>query len=304
MKRRTQLVAVGLASLLAAGLLGSGVPLFDGINYPDEPYRYVVAPPGAKSTVAPAAARVTAGVSGGSNAAGFEVATTESGPQISIYVPAEALRPDGDQRSATVSATPLGPVGTLPGNGAGTGDIYRVATPMASLAGGTAGTLTLRAPVGFKVVPVMDYRADATSPWQTLQTARVGNDVFEAPFERVGDYVMVLPTHGSSATHSTSRGVLIALAIFLGLAVVAVVVVRGFTTIDKAPDRDDDEADDDLYGGEPDSDPDGGEHAAGDDDSNADLSGTDADGTDADGTGADGRDGGWGRHRSRRRTDR
>lgn len=245
MLRRTQLVAVGVVSLVAAGALGAGVPLFDGVGYPDEPYRYVLAPEGATATAAPAVATASAAVAEGSNATGFEVASTEQGPQISIYVPASALRPDGAAKTVTVTATPLAPGGAKPSNGPVTGDVYRIATSMTTLADGTAGTLTLRAPVGFKIVPVMQYRAGATSGWKTLQTTRVGSDIFEAPFEALGDYAMVLPVHGSSATHSTSKGVLIALAIFGGLALLVLIVARGFRTIGRAPDLDSAEYDDD-----------------------------------------------------------
>src|SRR5438105_1065265 len=82
MNRRRALVAAvfGVVWLTAAP---AAPPLYDGLGFPDEPYRYLSPPPGAKKTPAPSTAAadfpVTPGVGNY-----VELASTEVGPQVQI----------------------------------------------------------------------------------------------------------------------------------------------------------------------------------------------------------------------------
>ncbi len=244
---RIQLLAAGLLTLALGWLVApAAVPLYDGVNYPDEPYRYVAPGPGQETAKRPVIASAATDITGGTNPQGFEVASVpEFSPQVSIYVPANSLLPSGNATTATVTATPLAPAGTPPVDGPITGNVYRVTAtsggqPVA-LAKGTAGTITLRAPVGFKVIPEIDFRASPGGTWKLVQTSKVGNDIFEAPFESLGDYATVLPIHGKTASAGSLHTVVVALAVVLGAAVVALVVVRGVRHIGGAADGLEDE---------------------------------------------------------------
>lgn len=160
-------VALAAAALAAAWLLTpAAVPLYDGVGFPDEPYRYVVPPTGYRTTPPPTrafgsvpAAKVAAGTAAGSAATptpgagtgsgtgadtgagttGAHSASTrdigvksaEFGPQVELYVAKGALTGPAGARGYQISAIPVAP---SPGAAGGQvspdvridGDVYRV----------------------------------------------------------------------------------------------------------------------------------------------------------------------------------
>jgi hypothetical protein len=85
MSRRPLLL--GAAALIAAWVLvPSGVPLYDGIGFPDEPYRYAQPPAGAKTTARPGDAVGTSAGRNGASTEDLDVMSGEQGPQVEIFV--------------------------------------------------------------------------------------------------------------------------------------------------------------------------------------------------------------------------
>ena len=226
--RRWLLIAV--AALAAVWLLAPSItPIYDGLGNPDEPYRYVVRPAGdSRVTKPPTSATATLRVEHGTNTAGY-ANSAEVGPQISLYVPAGALRAPAVATTITVRATPLAPTAPLPANGAIVSDVYHVTAVWIghggrglAIVGGhgdTSPVLQLRAPTAAQPGPDMEHRAGAG--WQPEPTLRIGNDIYQGALPATGDWALVRrSTSGARTSGGGINGGLLALGIVL-LAVVA-----------------------------------------------------------------------------------
>ena len=74
---------VGAVALLTAWLLAPAVtPIYDGPGFPDEPYRYVQAPAGAKATKPPTTAKASVTVNSQGLSGAAYSNSAEQGPQI------------------------------------------------------------------------------------------------------------------------------------------------------------------------------------------------------------------------------
>jgi hypothetical protein len=157
----------------------SAVPVYDGVQTPDQPYKYAGRSP------APAAASET--VKPGD---GVQLRTPEQGPQLVIDLGEDALVSTGS--TVTLTATPFVPDG-LPPRGTFDGNGYRVAaaSPARLLPERAQGFLWLRAAVMTKPDPVIVHRTRPTDPWVEAKTSRVGRDNMTTPFRDLGDYAVV-----------------------------------------------------------------------------------------------------------------
>ncbi|MGB8650951.1 MAG: hypothetical protein WCD35_09840 [Mycobacteriales bacterium] len=223
---------------LAAGalLVGIGwvlspqpVPVYDGIGTPDEPYRYVSAPAGAKPTAAATTARAQTPVQRGLNSNGLNVQTAEQGPQLSLFVPPGALRSPG--RSQTVEAVPQAPT-DQPAGARVDGNVYLVtvtdpAGPVTTTAQAALATIYLRATTAAQPGPVMEYRATTGQPWKEQKTARGGQDVYVASFVGPGQYALAFQVgHGSSGGGRSPLPFLLLGGVVLLVVVVVVIRLR------------------------------------------------------------------------------
>ena len=234
-----RLLLVALALLAAAWLANpsrSGPPLYDGVAFPDEPYRYVVAPPGAPATGPPGAAAADIPILRGKSQTAF-VGSNEQGPQVQFVInEGEITAPPG----ATVvhlRAAPLAPTDQPP-DARIWGNVYRLTatsdTGPAQIHAAALSTtaIILRAPVGPTPVPVMEY-TDGTG-WRQLQLTTIGNDIYSAVIAGGGDYALATlpgqpqPVPGANTTSGGLAGIDlwilipgIALAVLLaGIAVI------------------------------------------------------------------------------------
>ena len=176
--------AAGLAVVLIAVawlVTPHPVPLYDGVGIPDEPYRYVQAPAGAKRTAAPTGGTGRSAVTNGTNSSFLNVFTGESGPQATVNVPDAGVA--ATSGSVTVRITPLAPSEPPPGSSLD-GNVYQVDITSAQgslslTAAASQGAIYLRAP---RQVPteVVLYRSGPGQPWRGLDTQQAGNDVWGA----------------------------------------------------------------------------------------------------------------------------
>jgi hypothetical protein len=210
------------------------VPLYDGAQFPDEPYRYVAPPPGAKATAAPTVAKAPVLVKNGVNGAQF-VNSGEQGPQISLYVPATSLKAPAGATTITVTATPMAPSAPLPSDGTIVTNVYRVTAsnpqgPVTVVGNqdSTTPALQMRAPSAKQPGPVFEQR-DATG-WQQLKTVRIGVDIYQAFAPRLGDFALVQLTNATSSTGTGGSGGVNLGLVFAGIGVLVlagvIVVIR------------------------------------------------------------------------------
>jgi hypothetical protein len=220
---------VAAALLVGVGRLLSpdAVPVYDGIGAPDEPYRYVAPPAGAKKTADPTSGAAFSPLVKGKSTYGMSLATAETGPQFSLFVPPLAFAAAGAKVSLT--AVPLAPSDEPPGAHID-GNVYSVGikadgpvtfTPQSALA-----TLYLRATTAKQPGPVMEYRAKPDAGWTVLKTSRGGQDVYVSSFPGAGQYSLAFAAASSGKGSSSSPAPFIVIGGVLLLAVVVVVVVR------------------------------------------------------------------------------
>lgn len=224
---RRWLVGGAAAAAAVALLAPTGVPLYDGVANPDEPYRYVAPTADAKTTKQPTTAQTTLRVRGGRFAGGY-ANSDETGPQISVYVPPGSLQVPAGATSIQITATPLAPRPPLPTDGRIVTNVYRVTAeadgkPLAVVGtGASAPSIQMRAPDGSQPTPVFERRT--ANGWQRLATARQGFDVFQATsVTALGEFALVRPAHTSSGGGGINLGLLAG-----GLAVLALVAVIFF----------------------------------------------------------------------------
>src|SRR4051794_27513146 len=218
-----------MLALLGAWLLApAAVPIYDGIGNPDEPYRWVQSPTGTPSKKAPTTATVNLPVAHGVSGAGY-ANTKETGPQISVYFPAGALRVEGAATSVTVTATPVAPTGQAPDGGTFVSNAYRVTATAGGAnvpivgKGNQAPTLQMRAASVTQPGPVFERSVNGT--WKQAQTLRVGNDIYQTQATSFGDWVLVRPKAGAFSG-SSSSGIHKGLLVF-GIVVLVVAGIIG-----------------------------------------------------------------------------
>ena len=209
--RRSRQLAAGVAALGLGWLAAPHAPaLYDGIGFPDEPYRYsLVLADDPVKTPPPTTATLT--VRGPSNTTAQVASSQELGPQVSLVIPADGLQSQGS--STTLTATPEVPDTVQPADGPVAGDVYRVAvSPAGSWSISHPGTISLRSPQGTPYLPLLEHRTAGTTEWVALATTRTGNDIWTAPIDATGDYALVLPIHKSAAPMRSSHAGIDAIA--------------------------------------------------------------------------------------------
>lgn len=232
---KARLVAAAAVLALVWVALPGGVPLYDGIGFPDEPYRYVVPPAGYQHTPRPLSGKGSSTVEGGINANTIYVNTDEVAPQVNVVVASQLLSATAAVRTITITATPEAP-DRQPSKGAIDGNVYHVA--ISTSPSGTAAwapppgdaaslaTVTMRATSAQSPPPVFLYRSAPNLPWRVEATSRFGNDIYRCLFVGFGDYALafgVVASHGSS---STTAILVSALLVVVLLAIGAVIAVR------------------------------------------------------------------------------
>lgn len=235
-QQRTALIGAGLLVVAVSLLTSQRVPLYDGIGFPDEPYRYVVAPSVSKRTKLPVSStQVAVAVQNGTNDNYAQITSNETGPQISIYLAGKVLQTDPGATTDTVTATPLAPDADKPAGGQVLGNIYRIT---ASSDVGTVkfvGTssnpsfVDLRLPQGYPAGAEVVYRPTPGSSWTNFITTQIGSDIYQAPLIGFGDYGLIASKTVTATNQSLGRKQLVLIvtaACFILAIVLAVVLIR------------------------------------------------------------------------------
>jgi hypothetical protein len=208
------MLVAGAALIAGAWLLAPlpGLPLYDGLQPPPEPYRYLNPPPGSQQTAPPTSASKDLALSNGAVPAAF-VSTGETPPQAQVLVGDATLIAPAGAHTVTLGIRPVPPPSALPGSlGHRVGNVYLItatadAGGQASLKpGATPPTVILRGPPGSSAARIA--RAGAGSGgWVLLQTVPIGAGVqntVAANTTSLGYFTLVVPA--GAATSSTSTG--------------------------------------------------------------------------------------------------
>jgi hypothetical protein len=236
-RRSAGVMLVALAALAVAWVMlpPHSVPLYDGIGFPDEPYRYIAPPAGTKHTAPATAAGGSSDAAAGHNLHPFYANSAEIGPQVSVYVgPGVLVVPPGIT-SVGLTATPLAP-DVQPVGARADGNVYRIAAIVGAgkvANGGVSlrtdrqsadSTVTLRATTARQPRPSFYFRALPTDAWQSLDTARVGSDIYRTDLKGLGDYVLAFTT-SEAGSGSGSNTTFIAIGAAGGIVVVLGAVI-------------------------------------------------------------------------------
>lgn len=180
------------------------VPVYDGVGFPDEPYRYVNPPSAELQTVyPPTSAQDAAPIVDGKNNKFLSLASTDLGPQIVVYLARHSLSAVSSINSITVHANPQAFQGHQPSDGKIAGNVYDVTSdqPVVFADSSKTSTINLRLPqavVKPNVAVAIEHRQDKNSDWQHLDTTQVGNDIYQTAFVGFGDYAAIVLTSNSS----------------------------------------------------------------------------------------------------------
>lgn len=226
MSARRRWAAAALLVLVGWSASPGAVPIYDGVSAPDEPYRYVAAPPGAKVTPGVTTAFAQSPVKQGVNTNGLSVVTSEQGPQFSLFVPPKAAAATGS--TLEVRGEPQAP-SDQPAGAVIDGNVYAVTLkagpdPVTLTAKAAIATLYLRATSQRQPGPTMYYRADPGGTWAAQKTSRGGFDIYVATFAGAGQYALAFPPQ--KAKDGGVPVLPIVLVVVFVLLVGAVLVVR------------------------------------------------------------------------------
>jgi hypothetical protein len=211
-----------VAAVLAGGWLASpgAVPLYDGVGFPDEPYRFV--PP--RGTAAPTVAEVRLELTGGVNLGGLLANSAEVGPQVTVYAPPQAFGVAGGTTGQIVLRAEAVPLTGSPPPGQVVSNVYALtltsaAGPVTVRPEAQTPAITLRAVTPGLPLPIVQYRPSPDRPWQPLRTKQVGRDIVNAPAPGgAGEYVLARPA-AAAKKDGGGRGPLL---LVVGLAVLLV----------------------------------------------------------------------------------
>jgi hypothetical protein len=168
-------------------------PLYDGLGFPDEPYRWVVPPPGADRTPQAATPAVaTLPVEGGTTGAGQGL-SGEQGPQIALAVTAGAFAAPSGPTQIRLEASPRPVPAVPPDDGQVVSNLYALTATAGGrpvpLAHGRGVLVNLRADQATdRSVVICRWTGHA---WEQLPTQQVGADVYAASLDAVAPVAVV-----------------------------------------------------------------------------------------------------------------
>lgn len=219
--------AAAALAIVTIGLLATDqpVPIYDGLGFPDQPYRLIGNGTRGEPTVATGAAHVDA--DGRSEA--LSARSNESGPQVVLELGAGAYR-GAPGSTVKLTATPV-PNTDPPSGGTVDSNTYRVEAKSATgtvtqTPSAAQGFVFLRAIKASDPPPQILHRTSLGAPYASLPSSRTGQDIISASYAGAGDDLLLRPTGAKDAKQGS--GLLTGLfEIGFGLLLLALLVLLG-----------------------------------------------------------------------------
>lgn len=238
MKRGLVLIALLLLGLGWAIAPRNALPLYDGVGFPDEPYRFVQPPKGAPPTKPPTTARANAQASGGRTTTQLAANSAEQAPQVSVGIPPGRLAVPTTATRVSLVAAPTQPLPAPAGRYLWS-NVYDLTTsPAATMRpGGLQATITLRAATAQQPKPAIAVYVSGR--WRMLPTFPTGRDIYIAELTRLGRFAVIgtkpidvtqLPGYGSGS-HGSKSGLLVGIG---ALVVVVALFALGYVRRSRA----------------------------------------------------------------------
>jgi hypothetical protein len=203
---RRWLLAVAAAGLLVVAIAGGViVPLYDGVGFPDEPYRYLGKTPLTTAQPQPVEQTVPSSTLASNT---VMLQSTEFGPQVAVNFTAGAITLPAGASEVHLSAIPEAASGA-PASGSIAGNLYQItlsSTPGSPRIKNNLAGILLRLPqdATFRLPPVMEYRT-ADGQWKALNTVQTGADIYQAQFAGPGEYTLVINANGATTNRSAAK---------------------------------------------------------------------------------------------------
>lgn len=231
--RNIWLAISGIAVIIAAIAGNHDVPLYDGVGFPDEPYRYVQSTNASNKQPTPEVQSVTTK----DLLDGYSIKSNEVGPQVKlVFGPAGVTLPSGAS-SVKISMVPSAPK-SQPSDGKIVGNVYTIngvsdAGDVLLKPNYVYVYLRLPQKVSYSTQPDIIFRGPTDKGWKILPTNQTGNDIFEAALNNWGDYAMSVGSKSGAATasgksykSSTNQRLLTALIVTVLIVGGILVVIR------------------------------------------------------------------------------
>ena len=204
-RRGWWIVAVSvLAAWAVIGLRPAhAVPLYDGIGFPDEPYRWLQAPQGTAKTPAVTPANATVTVSPQGSTDSVRAFSAEQGPQIAFAIRQGALAPPAGATSVHLRAVATPAPSVAPPQGTLVSNVYRLTATAApngtvALHPGSTIIVNLRSDKATNDVVVLETFTGGK--WTQVATTRVGTDIYAGTVPAFGDLALVRMDPGAQVT--------------------------------------------------------------------------------------------------------
>jgi hypothetical protein len=237
-KKYTFLLASAACVILVSMFSSHVVPLYDGVGFPDEPYRYVSASANVQnSKLQPSPTSVSVAISGGTNQSDVSFSSKEQGPQVNIYIYGFALKNSVTNAKAFLQSQPKAPNGSKALNSAIAGNIYtfsyvidRGNLSLKPTTNEQRGYIILRLPQQDGAYATMVYRPGKSAEWQKITTTKVGNDFYQGDIQGFGEYALVPVKSGPSQGNSDwrIRIIIILTVILISLCAILVILRRKY----------------------------------------------------------------------------
>jgi hypothetical protein len=232
MVKKQPALLFGLIALavVVTSLLSGSLPLYDGIGFPDEPYRYVKPPTKAQVTAqGPTNAETLVAITQGTNQVVISFSSLEQGPQVALQVRSNAVSSPVLEGETKLKAAPMAPGSDQTPGGKIAGNFYRFSA--SNIKGqptsfkavpSDVSYVDLRLPQGFPAGATMYYRP-LGGQWQSLNTDKIGNDIYQSVLIDFGDYGLVSTSKQTKPKRPYALFLMGASAVLL---VIALIILR------------------------------------------------------------------------------
>lgn len=204
------LVAV-LGVLLAQGFAGRSVPLYDGVGFPDEPYRWVQPPAGSKPTPKVTEARTTVTVGADGVIPNLIASSAEQGPQIQFAIEEGSLTLGGKATKVTGTATAeAADPADSPAGGTVVSNVYRLAvstdTGVPATVGGAGARVVVTMRSATQTPNTVVFVQRTSKGWQQVATFQTGLDIYQAELPSLDPIALIVLPNGVQPTVSVQKG--------------------------------------------------------------------------------------------------